>query len=161
PGGELLDRPVGVLLEAMVVTALRAAITQAGASACFVRGIVLEVALGGGSAADRAGAGGVPDLGQVPEFDPGVVAVGFVPVVTRVGGDRVDGEDQVRPASRGAEPPGSVPAGRAGQPGQGGQRGGQGTRAAGPPAAAPAGPAAGAAAPPWPGRESLPSSRSR
>src|SRR5207302_9259806 len=74
PVGELLDRPLGVLLEAMVVTALRAAITQARPSARFVRGVVLEVALGGGPPADRAGAGRVPDLGLVPQLDPRIVA---------------------------------------------------------------------------------------
>ena len=60
---------------------------------------MLVVALGGGAAADGAGAGGVPDLGQVPELDPGVVAVGFVAVVAGVGGDRVDRDDQVRSGS--------------------------------------------------------------
>ena len=48
-----------------------------------------------------AGAGGVPDLGQVPQPDPGVVAAGFVPVVAGVGGERVEGDDQVRPGVRG------------------------------------------------------------
>ena len=94
------------------MTTLRAAITQARPAARFVGGVVLEVSLGGGPAADRAGAGGVPDLGQVPELDPGVVAFGFVLVVAGVGGDRVDGDDQVRAVSRGGQPPGSVPAGR-------------------------------------------------
>jgi hypothetical protein len=49
-----------------------------------MRGVVLEVALGGGPPADGAGAGGVPDLGQVPEPDPGVVPPGLVPVLARV-----------------------------------------------------------------------------
>ena len=110
--GKLVDLPLGVLLEPMVVTALRAGVTQARAAARFVGGVVLEVGLGGGPAADGAGAGGVPDLGQVPELDPGIVAVGFVPVVAGVGGQRVQGDDQVRPAARGAQPPGAVPAGR-------------------------------------------------
>jgi hypothetical protein len=85
-----------VLLEAMIMTALRTRVAQARPAACFVGGVVLEVSLGGGSAADGAGAGGVPDLGQVPELDPGIVPLGFEPVITRVGGDRVDGDDQVR-----------------------------------------------------------------
>ena len=109
PVGKLLDVPLGVLLEAMVMTALRTGVTQARPAARLVRGVVLEVALGGGPAADGAGAGRVPDLGQVPELDPGIVAFGFEPVVAGVGGDRVDGDDQVRPGSRGAEPPGSGP----------------------------------------------------
>ena len=94
------------------MTTLRAAVTQAGASACLVGDVVLEVSLGGGPAADRAGAGGVPDLGQVPQLDPGIVAAAFEPVLAGVGGQRVDGDDQVRAVSRGAQPPGAVPAGR-------------------------------------------------
>src|SRR5262249_61746961 len=81
-------------------------------SACFIRGGVLVVALGGGPTADGAGAGGVPDLGQVPEPDARVVALGLVPVVAGVGGDRVDRDDQVRSGAGGAQPPGAVPAGR-------------------------------------------------
>jgi hypothetical protein len=38
-------------------------VAQAGSPACFVRGVVLEVGLGGGAAAGRPGAGRVPDLG--------------------------------------------------------------------------------------------------
>jgi hypothetical protein len=47
------------------------------------------------------------DLGQVPELDARVVAGGLKPVVARLGGDRVEGDDQV-PLSRhaGGEPPG-------------------------------------------------------
>ena len=111
--GELVYFPLGVLLEAMVVAALRAGVTETGASARFVRGVVLQVALGGGAAADGAGAGGVPDLGQVPQLDPGIVASGFVPVIAGVGGDRVDRDDQVRSGSGGAQPPGAIAAGRA------------------------------------------------
>ena len=43
----------------------------------------------GGPAADGAGAGGVPDLGQVPQRDPGIVAAGLVPVRAVVTGSRV------------------------------------------------------------------------
>ena len=111
--GKLVHSPLGVLFEPVVVTALRAGITQAGSSARFVWRVVLEVALAGGSPAYRAGTGGVPDLGQVPQPDPGVVAAGLVPVVAGVGGDRVDRDDQVRSGSGGAQPPGAVPAGRA------------------------------------------------
>src|SRR6516164_231326 len=111
--GELLHLPLRVLLEPVVVPAFRAAVAQASPTACFVRGVVLEVALGGGPAADGAGAGGVPHLGQVPEPDPGVVAAGLVPVVARSGNDGVEGDPPVWPGSGGAEPPGAVSAGRA------------------------------------------------
>jgi hypothetical protein len=90
--------------------ALWAGVTQAAAAACFIRGVVLQVALGGGAAADGAGTGSVPDLGQVPQPDPGVVAAGLIPVVAGVGGDRVDRDDQVRSGSGGAQPPGAVSA---------------------------------------------------
>src|SRR6185437_9395819 len=107
---KLLDLPPAVLLEPVVMTALWAGVAEAGAAACFVGGVVLVVALGGGPTADGAGAGGVPDLGQVPELDPGIVTLGLESVVARVGGDRVDRHDQA--GSGGAQPPGSVPAGR-------------------------------------------------
>src|SRR5438477_10190259 len=113
PVGELVDRPLRVLLELVVMPALRAAITQARPPACFIRGVVLKVSLGGGPPADGAGAGGVPDLRKMPEPGPGIVALGFVPVVAGVGGQRVHGDDQVRGAARGAQPPGAVPIGRA------------------------------------------------
>ena len=80
---------------------------------------MLNVALGGGPTADGAGAGGVPDLGQVPELDSGIMALGFEPVVTRVCGQRVGGDDQVGPGPWGLEPPGTVPAGRAVPAGRG------------------------------------------
>src|SRR5689334_13412456 len=94
------------------MTALRAGVAKTRPAARFICRVVLDVALGGGPPADGAGAGRVPDLGQVPELDPGIMPAGFEPVLTRVGGDRVDGDDQVRAVSRGAEPPGTVPAGR-------------------------------------------------
>src|SRR5262249_2910095 len=113
PVGKLVHSPPGVLLEPMIMATLRAAITKTRPSACFVRGVVLEVGLGGGSAADGAGAGGVPDLGQVPEPDPGIVTAGFVPVAAGVGGQGLQDDDQVRSGSGGAQPPGAVAAGRA------------------------------------------------
>src|SRR6185312_17385746 len=64
--GELVDSPLGVLFEAVVVAALRAGVAAAGAAAGLVGGVVVDVALGGGPPADRAGAGSVADLGQVP-----------------------------------------------------------------------------------------------
>ncbi len=53
-------------------------------------------------------AGGVPDLGQVPELDPGIVARGLEPVIAVLGGDGVQRDEQVRlPAGPGAELPGA------------------------------------------------------
>src|SRR6266487_299158 len=93
PVGELVHRPLRVLLEPVVMPALRAAITQARPPACLIRGVVLKVSLGGGAAADGAGAGGVPDLRQVQQLDPGVVAAGLVAVVAGVGGEGVHGDE--------------------------------------------------------------------
>jgi hypothetical protein len=97
--GELVDRPFRVLFEAVVVAAFGPGVAAAGPAACLVGGVVLHVALDGGPPADRAGAGGVPYLDQVLERDPGVVAAGLVPVVAGVGGQRFQGDDQVRPGS--------------------------------------------------------------
>ena len=89
------------------------AIAETGAAACLIRGVVLEVGAGGGSTAGDPGAGGVPDLGQVPEPGAGVVAPGLVSVVARIGAEGVEGDEQVRPRSPAAKPPGAVPSGRA------------------------------------------------
>jgi hypothetical protein len=94
------------------MTTLRAAITQARSSARFVGRVVLEVALAGGSPADRAGTSGVPDLGQVSELDAWIVAPAFKPVVAILGGQRVEGDQQVRPIPGGVQPPGAVAARR-------------------------------------------------
>jgi hypothetical protein len=85
----LLDVPPGVLLEPVLVPALGSAITQTRFATCFVGGVVLEVGLGGGTAAGGTGARGVPDLGQVPELDAGVVTGGLEPVIAFLQGDRV------------------------------------------------------------------------
>src|ERR1700758_331867 len=74
PAGELLSVPARVLLEPVVEAALRVPVAQAGPAARLIRDVVLEVGAHGGAAAARPGARGVPDLGQVPEHDPGVVA---------------------------------------------------------------------------------------
>ena len=111
---KLVDGPFRVLLEPVVVPALRPAITHAGSSTGFVWRVVLEVALGRGPAADRAGAGRVADLGQVPQLDPGVVAAAFVPVLAILGGERVQGDPQVRPVSGDAQYPDAVATGRPG-----------------------------------------------
>ena len=97
----------------MVVAALGAAITQAASASRFVRDVVLEVALLGGSSAGRPGAGSVPDLGQVPEHGPRVMTAGLEPVVACLQGDRVQRDQQVPLAGQaGGQPPGTVPAGR-------------------------------------------------
>src|SRR6185437_16662811 len=106
PVGELVDLPFGVLLEPMVVAALRAGVTEAGSSARLVWRVVLEVALAGGSPADRAGTGGVPDLGQMLQLDARIVATAFKLVVAVLGGQRVEGNQQVRPVPGGVQPPG-------------------------------------------------------
>jgi hypothetical protein len=92
------------------------AVAQAGPAACLVRGVVLEVAVPGGAPADGAGAGRVPDLGQMPQPGPGVVAAGLVGVLAVAGVQGVDRDDQVQPTARGAQPPGAVPAGRPSRP---------------------------------------------
>src|SRR6185437_1584639 len=83
--GQLVDGPAGLLLEAVVMPTFRTPVAQAGPSARLVRHVVLVVTLGGGPPAHRAGAGRVPDLGQVPEPDPGVVTPGLVPVLAVAG----------------------------------------------------------------------------
>ena len=49
----------------------------------------------------------------MPQLDPGVVAPGLVPVVTPVGGDRLQRDPQVRSAGPGGQPPSPVSARRA------------------------------------------------
>src|ERR1700678_2369314 len=111
--GVLIHFPLRILLEPVLMPALRRAITQTRSTLGFIRGVVFEVALLRGATAGRAGAGGVPDLGQVPELDPRVVAGSLEPVIAGIGGDRVDADDQVRlPGDPGAQPPPAVPAGR-------------------------------------------------
>src|SRR6185312_3781319 len=110
PVGKLVDRPPGVLLEPVVASTFRAAITQARSSARLVRGVVLEVALSGGPAAARSGASRVPDPGQVPELDPGIMALGLEPVIALLRGDRIESDQQVRAASGDAKSPGAIPA---------------------------------------------------
>src|SRR6266702_4386007 len=92
--GELVDLPPGLLLEPVIMPALRTPVAQTGPAARLVRDVVFEIALAGGPSADRASARGVPDLGQVPELDPGVVAPGFVPVLAVLGVEGVDRDDQ-------------------------------------------------------------------
>src|SRR5712671_2432368 len=85
PVRELVHGPAGVLLEPVIMPALRAAITQARPAACLIRGVVLEIAACRRAAAPGPGAGRMPDLGQVPQLDPGIVARGLEPVITLAG----------------------------------------------------------------------------
>ncbi len=71
---------------------------------------MLEVGAGGGPPAAGPRAGGMPDFGQVPEQDPGIVAPGLVAMVAVFGGERADLDEQV--LMPGGKPPGSVSAGR-------------------------------------------------
>jgi len=61
----------------------------------------------------------VPDLGQVPQPGPGIVAPGLVPVLAVLGGQGVDRDDQAGPGAREAQPPGAVSAGRPAPAGRG------------------------------------------
>ena len=49
---------------------------------------MLEITSGRGPTAARPGTGGVADLGQVPQHDPGIVTVCLVAVVAVPGGNR-------------------------------------------------------------------------
>ena len=115
--GELIDLPPGVLLEPMVMPTLRTAITQAAPATGLVRDVMFEITIASRPPADRAGTGSVPDLGQVPEPDPGIVALGLEPVIAVPGGDRVQRHQQISwSAGPGPEPPGAVSAGGPGRP---------------------------------------------
>ena len=106
PVAELVDLPARVLLEPMVPPTFWPPITQARPSARFIRGVVVVVTLRGWPTAPRPSASGVPDLGQVPKLDPGIMAFGLEPVIAWPGIDRVELDQQVRPASGGAQAPG-------------------------------------------------------
>jgi len=113
--GQLLGRPPRVLLEPVVEPAFGVPVAHTGSAARLVRDVVLEIAVRGRPAAARPGARGVPDLGQVPQQDPGIMALGLMPVITFPGGDRPDLQEQVPlPRDPGGEPPGAVSSGRAG-----------------------------------------------
>ena len=73
---------------------------------------MFEITSGRGSSAARPSTGRVPDLGQVPEHDPGIMTPGLPPVITLSGRQRPD-LDQHLPLP-GGEPPRPVPAGRSG-----------------------------------------------
>jgi hypothetical protein len=109
PVAKLVDVPAWMLLEPMVVPTLWTTVAQARPSPCFIGNVVLEVTGGGWSAADRAGTGGVPDLRQVPELDPGIMPRLLELVVAVPGVEGVDGDEQF-PAG-GPQGPGPVTAG--------------------------------------------------
>src|SRR5580658_5729642 len=106
---ELLGVPPRVLLHPVVGPALRPAIAQARPAAGLIRNVMLEIASGRGPPAARPGTPRVPDLGQVAEHHPGIMAPGLPPVITLPGRQRPD-LDQHLPLP-GGEPPGAVPAG--------------------------------------------------
>src|SRR6266704_3184462 len=111
PVGTLVDRPARVLLEPVITPALRAAVAQARPSVRLIRGVVLEVALRRRPAAPGPGAGRVPDLGQMPQPAPGVMTPGLEPVIAVLRGDRIEADQQVRPAPGDAQPPGPLSGG--------------------------------------------------
>src|SRR5512133_1547813 len=106
PVGKLVDRPARVLLEPVITPTLRAAVAQARPSARLIRGVVLEVALRRRPAAPGPGAGRVQDLGQVPQPAPGIMTPDLEPVIAVLRGDRIEADQQVRPAPGDAQPPG-------------------------------------------------------
>ena len=79
---------------------------QARSSARFVRDVVVVVTLRGWPTAPRPSASGVSDLGQVPKLGPGIMTFGLEPVIAWPGIDGVELDQQVRPASGGAQAPG-------------------------------------------------------
>src|SRR5690348_14332691 len=111
PVRKLVHVPPRVLFEPVVVSAFRARVAQAGPAACFVGDVVLEVALAGGPSADRAGAGRVPDLGEVPESGARVVALGLEAVVAVLGGEGMEFDEEFPAVDR--QGPGAGAAGRA------------------------------------------------
>lgn len=72
----------GVLFEPVLVPALGGDIAQTGAAARLVRDIVLGIAVLSWSSAVRPGAGSMPDLGEVPELDPGAMTAGLEAMIT-------------------------------------------------------------------------------
>src|SRR4029077_15498605 len=93
----------------VVGPALRPAIAQTRPAAGLIRNVMLEVTPPGGPPAPRPGTPGVPDLRQVPQHHPGIMAPGLPPVITLPGRQRPD-LDQHLPLP-GGEPPRPVPAG--------------------------------------------------
>ena len=101
------------------MTALRIPITHTRTATGLIWDVMFEITSGRGSSAARSGTPRVPDLGQVPEHDPGIMAPGLPPVITVPGGQRPDLDQHLLPP--GGEPPRPVPAGRSGVIGAGGE----------------------------------------
>src|ERR1700722_7681058 len=83
--GELFGVPPRVLFHPVVGPALRPAVTQARPATGLIRNVVLEVTSISRTPAAGSGAGRVPDLGQVPEHHPGIMAPGFPAVIAAPG----------------------------------------------------------------------------
>jgi hypothetical protein len=77
----LFQPPAWGLFGAVIASADRSCVAQAGSSALLIRGAVFIVARLFGAAAGRERAAAVEDPGQMPEFDSGVVSGGLVAVV--------------------------------------------------------------------------------
>src|SRR4029077_9107573 len=100
----------------VVEAALRVPITHARSATGLVRDVMLEITSNRWPAAAPPGARGVPDLGQVPQHPPGIMARGLPPVIALPGGQRPDLDQQVPlPGNSGGEPPGPVAAWWAGR----------------------------------------------
>src|SRR5438105_11438299 len=108
----LVHFPFRVLLEPVVMPALRAPVTYTGSAACLVRDVMVEIASCRGPPAGRGGACGVPDLRQVAQHDARIVTRCLISMVTILGGERPDADDERALAGRsGVQPPGPVAAG--------------------------------------------------
>jgi len=118
--GQMLSLPPRILFHPVVESALRVPITQTRTATGLIRGAMFEVAVFGRAAAPRPGTRGVPDLGQVPQLDPGVMPGGLPPVVAVPGGDRLDVHDQAAlPGYPGGQPPAAIAARWSGLGGRG------------------------------------------
>jgi hypothetical protein len=116
----LLHLPAGILLQPVVELAFRVPVAQTRPATSLVRNVMLEVGTLRRPAAAGPGARGVPDLGQVPQHHPGIMAVRLVPVVAAFTGDRPDLQEPVGlPGDPGSEPPGAVSSRRPGLTGEG------------------------------------------
>src|SRR5260370_13744250 len=107
--GQLLGVPPRVLFHTVVEPALCPAIAHTCSTTSLVWHIVLEITSYCGSSAARSGTPRVPDLGQVPSHDSGIVAPVMPPVIPVPGGQRPDLDQQV--LLPGGEPPGAISAG--------------------------------------------------
>ena len=113
--GQLLGLPAGILFQPVIIAALGVPVTQTGPAADLIRNVVLKVAVHSWSPAAWSGARRVPDLGEVPQHHPGIMAFRLMAVVAPAGGNRPDLEEQIPlPWGPGGEPPRPVAARRSG-----------------------------------------------